>query len=171
MPDYTTRIDGFTITNSHSSYDPLTEKTVVSGSKTWNHGNIDPANRPTGIIVYIKDGNKIVAEKQITAANEWEWNISVPKYRADGATLIQYTVDEGNVPHYTHTVNGNNITNTYKGMDYPGDTPRTGDNSNLMLWVILMLASATILVAMLLLGKRKNSSHNTGNRERNVNGE
>lgn len=38
--------------------------------------------------------------------------------------------------------------------EYP-DSPQTGDNSNIGLWIILMLASATALVVLLFVGKKK----------------
>lgn len=159
VPGYTKKINGFTITNNHDSYNPQNEKTVISGAKTWQHGNIAVDRRPEGITVYVKDGSRIVAEKYITAANDWKWNISVLKYREDGETVIHYTVDEANVPYYTCKIDGYNITNTFKGMDYPGDSPKTGDNSNMTLWVILMLASAATLTILLITNKRYKGKH------------
>lgn len=38
--------------------------------------------------------------------------------------------------------------------EYP-DSPQTGDNSNIGLWIFLMLASATALVVLLFVSKRK----------------
>lgn len=38
--------------------------------------------------------------------------------------------------------------------EYP-DSPQTGDNSNIGLWIILMFASATVLVVLLFVGKKK----------------
>lgn len=154
VPGYTKHVDGYNITNTHSSYIPANEKITVNGSKIWQHGNIAADQRPDSIIVYVKNGNRIVAEKKVTAADGWHYTFQVPKFEEDGKTLVQYTIDEANVPYYTHTINGNNITNTYKSMEYPGDSPKTGDDSNTTLWLVLMFFSLATLIVTIILGKK-----------------
>jgi len=59
------------------------------------------------------------------------------------------------VPRYTASYTGSDIHNTYKGEDYPGDSPKTGDDSNPTLWTILMIASLIMLVAVIVIGRKK----------------
>lgn len=157
---YAKYISGYDIVNTHSTFKPDEAKVTVSGKKIWEHGSIDASKKPESIILYVKNGSQTVARKQVTAADQWSWSISLPKYEADGITPVTYTVSEGNVPYYTATVKGYNITNTFKGYDYPGDNPgtgsnpKTGDNTPIWLWITVMAVSALLLVITFTAGRR-----------------
>ena len=99
--------EGFTITNSYTP-----ETVDVSGSKTWNDNNNQDGKRPESITVsLLADGSK-AAEKEVTAADNWTWTFeNLPKYK-DGK-LIDYTIQEEDVPGYTPSYSGYNVTNSY----------------------------------------------------------
>lgn len=145
---YTKKIRGYHITNTHSTY----KEVIISGRKTWVHGS-NSSRRPSSIIVYIKNGDKIAAKKIVTAADGWKWTVNLPKYDENGK-VIHYTVDEGNVPYYTHKVDGKNMINTFKGYNYPGDSPRTGDKSSVWIWAALMLVSMSAFIIFFVMDRK-----------------
>jgi Cna protein B-type domain. len=60
------------------------------------------------------DGKVSVAEsKQVKAADNWQYSFdNLPQKDASGKDII-YSISEDQVPNYTTTINGFNITNTY----------------------------------------------------------
>ncbi|MDR0288313.1 MAG: Cna B-type domain-containing protein [Clostridiales bacterium] len=132
---------------------PIQQNVVISGNKTWNYGSAPINDRPDSIEVIIKNGGSIVKQFTVSESDGWMWSISLPKCDKNGVA-ITYTIDEGNVPHYTHTVDGFNLINTYKGQSYPGDTPKTGDNSNIMLWVAIVFTSGILLIFVIRKSKK-----------------
>lgn len=158
--------DGFIITNSKNP--PKPGQTTISGKKTWNHKNNSESLRPKSIILYIKADGEIIIQKQITEAQHWAWSVRVDKYAEDGHEIV-YTVDEARIYNYSKKIDGYNIHNTYhsgtntddpNGPANPGtpgdpNAPQTGDNSNVILWLILMISSFIGLVVTIILRKRK----------------
>ena len=126
------------------------DKVTINGTKTWKHGTNDPKNHPSSINVMIKDGEQVVAQHQVTAADNWSWSIQLDKYRADGSE-IGYTIVEEPVAGYTASVNGFNITNTYNpasdpSKPGPGRFPLTGDHNLIAFWLILLVLATIPLV-------------------------
>ena len=179
---------GFLITNTWFKPTDIPpekiEKVTVRGQKTWNHGNNPISSRPKGIVIYIKDGNRIAASAMITDTDHWQWCFILPKFRADGS-VANYTVDEDPIPNYSKEINGYNLTNTYKpgsdsstkpGTDEPGqngdgssngkppadghNSPKTGDSSNLLIWLIILLISTGALILILYATRRGRRSDN-----------
>jgi pilin isopeptide linkage protein/LPXTG-motif cell wall-anchored protein len=179
---------GFLITNTWLKPTDIPpekiEKVTVRGQKTWNHGNNPIGSRPKGIVIYIKDGNRIAASAMITDTDHWQWCFILPKFRADGSAA-NYTVDEDPIPNYSKEINGYNLTNTYKpgsdsstkpGTDEPGqngdgssngkppadghNSPKTGDSSNLLIWLIILLISTGALILILYATRRGRRSDN-----------
>ncbi|MBQ8401184.1 MAG: Cna B-type domain-containing protein [Clostridia bacterium] len=150
---YTKVIDGLTIINT---YDPLI---TVSGTKIWNHGNNPVGERPASVIVYLFANGDLVVQSEITAEDNWTFRFTdLPKYDENG-TLIQYTVDERTVIGYTKEISGFNITNTWEEEYYPDteDTniPQTGDDSDLMPWILLfVLTSCGFAVVVYVIWKK-----------------
>lgn len=137
---YTKHIHGYNITNNHDSYEYI----VIVGQKYWEHGtNTD--RRPESITVYVKNGDEIVVQAVFTEADDWKYVFILPRFDEDGKE-IKYTIGEANVPYYTMRTDGYNLINKFKGFDYPGDTPKTGDNNNLWVWVSLMYISLVLLI-------------------------
>ena len=146
----------------------------IAGTKTWNHGN-NP-NPPDSIIVYVYADGELTVQRQVTAKEGWKYAFELPKYAEDGHEIV-YTVGEADVPGYTAEIHGYDITNTYTGAtpepepeppdpgdDKPStpstppggtDSPKTGDNSNFTIWVVLMFLSLAGLIMTPLLRKRK----------------
>ncbi len=150
IPEYVTRIEGYDIINSHVTH----EKITISGVKTWDHGGIEEQYKPKAITVQIMNGDTMAAEKSVTAADNWEYSFDLPKYNADGSVAI-YSIREANVPYYTASYNGADIHNEYKGMDYPGDNPSTGDDIQLFLWIAVMTLSLACMSACIVIGHRQ----------------
>jgi len=147
---YSKAVDGYDLINTWIpvSDDISGEDTVIiSGIKTWNYNGAPENDRPDSIIVYVKKGNKIVTEKTVTAADYWCYSFVLPKFEYDGVTPIRYSIDEANVPHYRHQADGYDLINTYESPDYPGDSPKTGDDSNLWQWIMFLIAGASISIA------------------------
>ncbi|HCC34212.1 MAG TPA: hypothetical protein DEQ02_00690 [Ruminococcaceae bacterium] len=153
IDNYAAFISGYNITNIHNSTTQNTDNILLEGSKTWNFGSEPENERPQSITVLIKNGDNIVRRVRITAADGWRWAAYVPKYDESG-NIINYTISEENVPRYSLVVNGYDLVNTYRGQDYPGDTPRTGDGVNLVLWIVLLIAGTLTLVTVILIKRR-----------------
>jgi LPXTG-motif cell wall-anchored protein len=115
-PDgYKAKVDGNTITNS---YVPAT--TSIQGTKTWLDANDQDGKRPERINVNLLANGQKVDETMVTAEDNWTYSFTdLPKYK-DGEA-IQYTVAEHAIDHYTTTIDGYNITNSYT----PGKTSFT----------------------------------------------
>ena len=104
--------EGYVITNSHTS-----ETTEVSGSKTWDDADDQDGKRPDSITIRLLANGTEVAEKAVSADDNWSWSFTnLPKY--ENGTEIIYTIAEDAVPDYTTEINGYDVTNTYK----PGKT-------------------------------------------------
>ena len=120
VKDYTSEvtgdaIKGYVVTNKHT-----TETTEISGSKTWKDNNDQDGKRPDKIMIRLLANGEEVANKEVTADDNWSYSFKdLPKY-ADGKEII-YTITEDTVEGYTTTVDGYNVTNSYK----PGKTSVT----------------------------------------------
>ena len=105
--------DGFTITNRHTP--EMISR--IHGTKVWNDNNNQDGKRPESITVrLLADGNEI-AEQNVTADHDWNYEFTnLPKY-SDGRE-IRYTVTEDSVEGYTGDVTQNDeyeftVTNTH----------------------------------------------------------
>ena len=104
---YTTRVDGYNVTNTHTP-----EKTVVSGSKTWDDADNQDNKRPESITINLLANGKKVASKVVTAKDGWKWSFTnLPKY--ENGRRIVYTITEEAVEGYTAKVDGYDVTNSY----------------------------------------------------------
>jgi len=146
--------------------EPSGEEIILSGKKTWNHGANPVSKRPASITVIIKADGAIVVQRLITAADHWAWSFTLPKYNGDKE--ITYTVDEARFEDYIKTVDGYNITNTYKlgantddtNSGDSGSLPRTDDSGNLALWMTIMVLSLGGLAAVIIIPRRKRREKN-----------
>ena len=105
VPGYTSQVSGYNIINNE-------EFTSVSGEKIWEGDNeVVALTRPGSVNINVWEGSTKVAGTQATASGNWQWSVSgLPAYR-NGQPIV-YTVTEDEVPGYTATVSGTNITNT-----------------------------------------------------------
>ena len=105
--------NGFVITNTHEI-----DLRNVSVSKSWDDGENQDGIRPESIVVNLKNGSSTVKSIELNAENEWSYTFTGLPKNLNG-NVIEYTVDEANVPvGYTPTITGNidtgyTITNTY----------------------------------------------------------
>lgn len=96
MEGYTSSVtgdvtNGFTITNVHS------EKTCVSGEKTWNDANNQDGIRPSKITVNLLRNGEKIDLREVSEQTQWKYNFTnLEKYDADGKPYT-YTVTEDNV--------------------------------------------------------------------------
>jgi uncharacterized protein YxeA len=147
LPGYTTTINGADVTNTHATHGDVT----ISGTKSWYHGS-NANKRPESITVHIMRGSETVASKRVTAADNWSYSFTLPKYAPDGSEA-KYTITEDPVPYYSLAgQSGYNLLNEFKGLNYPGDPPKTGDDSDLVLWASMMGASAVLFAITLVWG-------------------
>ena len=141
VDEYTTEVNGFNVTNKH-----LPERTIVSGTKTWDDANDQDGKRPNSIKVILNktvDGVTTKVEvKEVTKQDNWRYAFNLPKY--ENGKVIEYSIDEEDVPGYTKTINGHNLKNTH----IPAPTPQKPKNK--LAKTGLAETSTTLLGTMLL---------------------
>ena len=109
VTDYDTEINGDTVTNIHK-----TEKTFVTGFKTWNDDNDRDGVRPDSITIRLIADDVEIASKTVTERDQWTYTFSdLPKYK-DGGKEIKYEIKEDPIKDYTTTYDGFNTINTHK---------------------------------------------------------
>ena len=103
VPDYTTEISGYDITNSYAP-----GKTSVTVTKAWVDNNNRDNHRPDAIKVQLKaDGVNSGEEITLNAENNWTYTWSDLDQKKAGKD-IAYTVEEtGKAAGYISTVTGN----------------------------------------------------------------
>lgn len=128
--------------------DEKNERKVV---KLWKDGG--KKTRPEKVEVEIfRNGSSF---KTVTLSEENNWSYSWPVEK-DGT---KWQVAEKNVPSgYQATIEEKEdafiLTNTHKN-HRPGNAPQTGDSSNILLYVVLMILSGSVLIFLGIPGKRK----------------
>lgn len=147
-----------------------TEKVVISGIKTWDHGGLASQYHPESITVIVKNGGRIVLQQDVTKNDQWSWTFELNKYDANG-DVIHYTLDELPVAGYQKEISGYNIHNTYNPNDgggisnepntgnegnYSGDNISTGDNTRFLIWCILLLINASVVAYIAVQYKKSN---------------
>ena len=115
VDNYTTKIDGTTITNT---YKP--GKTSLTVTKNWNDANNQDDLRPKSIKVQLYAGDQKVGKAvELSADNKWTHTFSNLDEKKAGQ-VINYTVKEIDVPEgYTQAVEASNpgqvvVTNTHE---------------------------------------------------------
>ena len=99
--------NGLTITNTRTP-----EVTSINGTKTWDDNNNQDGKRPTEITINLYANGAKVSETTTNASKNWKYEFTnLPVYK--NGNKITYTVNENDVPGYTTTVNGFDITNKY----------------------------------------------------------
>ena len=134
-----------TFVNRYDGGLPPQVTTVIAGQKIWRHGTNPEEKRPDAIVVLVYADGTLVLQQQVTAENNWRYRFELPKYNDAGKEIL-YTVDEAEVEHYDKAVEGYDLVNTYhpdSPLDSggPDESPQTGDNSHLGLWIFLLIAS------------------------------
>ena len=104
---YTKEIKDFTVTNSYTP-----EMIKISGQKVWDDADNQDGKRPASVKVKVKNGDTVVDELEVTAANDWKFESkALPKYAA--GQEIAYIVTEEAVAEYQTKIDKFTITNSY----------------------------------------------------------
>ena len=156
VTDYRTEYKGFNIINRHKT-DPVpptpsNETVTIKGQKTWNHMSNPKSARPTSITVQLYNGNSLEATQTVTGNDGWKYSFVMPKYDSEGKEIV-YRVDEVKVDGYGKYLSGNNITNTFGYLDQQ-TPPKTGEESNILMHLALMLISAVLFAAVVIAGRK-----------------
>ncbi len=105
---YSTEINGFDVTNTHKP-----SEIAISGAKHWVDNDDQDGKRPESITVNLLANGVEVAEKTVTAANDWKWSFTeLPEYK-DGVKIV-YTITEDKVAEYTTVVDDFDLINTHE---------------------------------------------------------
>ena len=130
------------------------EKAEFKVLKLWR-GDEGRTDRPKSIEVEIFCNGNSYKTVTLSEENHWAYSWSAAD---DGA---RWTVVERNVPKgYTATVEERRdtfvLTNTRipSGPDVPVKPPQTGDTTNIMLYVLLMIGSGCMLIILGITGKK-----------------
>lgn len=143
-----------TVASKSEMIPPSDKEIELKVLKLWK-GDEGRNSRPKNIEVEIfRDG---ASYKKVVLSEDDNWSYSWTA-KDDGA---KWTVIERNTPsRYTMTAKNRDtsfiLTNTYtpEKPDGPFDAPQTGDTSNVMLYVILMIVSGSLLIILGIIGKR-----------------
>ena len=137
------------------------ETTKVEGSKTWDDADNQDGVRPESITVNLMANGKKVDTVTVTAKEGWKYSFeNLPKFEA--GKEIKYTISEDAVEGYETKVDGFNLTNVHKPSEpnkpnkpRRGGSARTGDNSNVLLWIVIMTLSIATIGGLILYRKRR----------------
>ncbi|OFC87124.1 Collagen adhesin precursor [Bacillus thuringiensis] len=110
---YKSEVKGYDITNTKVG------ETKVEGTKTWKNDNAK--DRPEMIKVDLLQNGKVIATKEVSAADEWKYAFTdLAAYDAEG-NAYKYEVKEQPVNGYKSEVKGYDITNTKEPSTDPKD--------------------------------------------------
>lgn len=131
---YSTSYDGYNVTNSYTP-----GKTSITVTKNWQDNQDQYGKRPNEItVLLLADGVETGKTLVLNDKNMWMGSFSdLDEFKS--GQKIAYTVKEVPVNGYISAISGDaetgfTITNTYNPtIDYP---PKTGDKTNLSLWII-----------------------------------
>lgn len=148
VPEYFKSVDGYSITNTYTGG---TAYVTLEGQKHWDHGKNAKDNHPGSVTIYAMEGDTVVSSQTVTAQNDWRYSFILPKYNQSGAA-INYRIDEEAVPGYGKYVKGTDVYNTFGRADgvLP---PRTGDENDMLPWILVMIASGAVLVRIWYTGR------------------
>lgn len=159
-----------------------TEKVIISGLKTWDHGSLASQYHPESITIIVKNGGRIVLQQEVTKNDQWSWTFELNKYDENG-NVINYTIEELPVAGYQTEISGYNIHNTYTpnnggdntdsdaGIDSNGNLGNeststgnnisTADDTRFLIWCILLLINAVVIVYIAVQYKKTKQNDNT----------
>jgi hypothetical protein len=139
-----------TMTNSYQA-----ATTSVSVQASWVDNSDAKKARPSSITVQLyANGEKYGSAVQITSGMSWKYTFTDLPKNKDGKA-ITYSVQQTSVKNYVtkySTKDGTlTITNTYS------DIPLTGDSSNLLFWILTVIAASTALMGICVEHVRKSN--------------
>jgi hypothetical protein len=134
-----------------NSYQAAT--TSVSVQASWVDNSDAKKARPSSITVQLyANGEKYGSTVQITSGMSWKYTFTDLPKNKDGKA-ITYSVQQTSVKNYVTKYSTKDgaltITNTYS------DIPLTGDSSNLLFWIMTVIAASTALAGIFVERVRK----------------
>ena len=111
VPDgYTATVDNHQPANIVIKNHHQPSTTSVKGTKTWSDNDNQDGKRPTQITVNLLANGQKVANKVVTAKDNWQYAFTnLPAYQ-NGQKII-YTITEDHIDGYTTTINGYDLNN------------------------------------------------------------
>lgn len=116
--------------------------------KVWSDQNNKYGVRPGSVTVTLYNGNTAVEKVTLNASNNWTYSWM----GLDGSgkwSVLETGIPSGYYPSYKTSNGVVTITNTYS------PAPKTGDESNVILYSSLLVVSVGTLVFLFLTGKKK----------------
>ena len=107
VDNYSTKVDGMNITNTHSP-----EKITISGTKTWDDNNDQDGIRPDSITINLLVNGQLFKAVEVSEETNWEYEFTDLDRYSNGQE-IKYSISEKAVDGYTTKINGYNVTNTH----------------------------------------------------------
>ena len=154
VADYTTTYDGNDVINTHAP-----GKTSVTVVKTWDDSNNKDGVRPSKVTIkLLADGVETGDTLTLSASNQWKGSFTDLDEYVDGKK-VNYTVSEAAVDKYEAKISGDAasgfvVTNKHvpkktvppKKPGKPSKGPKTGDESNIALYLLLLAGAASGIV-------------------------
>ncbi|MDO4283590.1 MAG: Cna B-type domain-containing protein, partial [Clostridia bacterium] len=108
---YEKEINGNEITNTFKVPDEKVEMEVL---KVWDDNDNEAGKRSNSVVLQIKADGVVVAEQEVTEADNWKYIFELPKYDELG-NEIEYSVDEKETESefYIKEIVGNTIINQF----------------------------------------------------------
>ena len=145
--------DGFKIKNTN------VEKIKIPVVKKWIGKELESVT-----VNLYADGKKI-GEAKLSKSNGWKHAFeNLPKYDEKTGEEIKYAIDENEVLGYTAKITGDKekgfeITNTQdtpKKPKSPKEPPKTGDDSQIILFSAISLGTVILMIMMLFVRRKQN---------------
>ena len=154
VPGYYVKIsgdvaNGFVVVNSTTP-----ELIDLKVTKVWDDRDNEKEIRPETVDIRLFADGVYQKTLRLSAVKNWTGAFhDLPKY-ADGREIV-YTVQEKEIEGYVATVTGDTAKGFTVTNRYPGDVPRTGDNSHIIFWILLAGASAAGITGAMIWLKKK----------------
>ena len=155
-------VAGYSVEYSDKNFDITNKytpgKTSITVTKRWIDGNNHDSIRPSSVTIYLYAGDVKVAELKLTAKDNWT-GVFDNLHIYENGKAIEYSISEKSVRGYNATFTGSaqhgfTVTNTHNII------PKTGDESNLPMYVSMFGASVCALAVLMFLAKSKKKGKN-----------
>ena len=157
-------MEGYTsaVTNSGNAWVFVNTHEVATKdltiSKVWTDANDAEGLRPDSIKAQLYKNGEAYGNV-LTLTKKVDWKVTVPALPVyENGEKITWTVAEVDIPKY-YSASYNQETLTITNTIQSKDIPKTGDNSNLMLWSgVMFVGAAGMFVLLMEERKRRHSS-------------
>jgi|GEM_PF-321270 len=164
VKDYTSKVEKFDVINTHAP-----GKTGINVTKKWDDKNDKDKIRPGKVTIRLyADGKDTGKSLELSKSNNWTGSFSDLDEKKDGK-IIKYTVKEDKVDKYTAAITGNAkkgyvVTNTHNPTNKPlkppqgeNKEPKTGDNTNLVGTLGVLIVSLLVIAGIAYKRKKNNN--------------